>query len=75
MATDTTPQWVITGQFPDAGPDATGRYGAGMTVTYSVPGVGTGQAFFPQAEYTPPNVREKIAAQVATMLAIRDSGK
>lgn len=70
MADKAAPKFTITGQFPDAGPNAAGQYVGGVTVTFRTDFGTTGQVFVPQAEFNAATVGDKIRTLVAEQAAV-----
>lgn len=64
------PHWRVTGQQETNRTDATGRFVSGVLVAFTIDNGVAGSVFVPDAQYTPDNVKQLIAARVAQLTGV-----
>lgn len=62
--------WEVTGQVEGVKPDNTGKFVAGVTVSFHTNTGQTGSVFIPDTQYTPENVKRLVAAKADMMTAV-----
>lgn len=60
-------QWRIVDVTPGSGPNGTGGFGPGKTISYQLASGHTGQVFVPDGSFDMDTVRAKVIAEAAKL--------